>query len=228
MKIFIILTLLFSSQLFGQVYEHEKLQRYVGYDSLFRHPDINRTQLDFLQFYAHMSGAWYEEVNEYLRTGQWAGFDPIELNSSVSAVDSLIEKTPKLPSDVILFRGQNMSFFGRHFGIGERFVDGAYFSTTTKQSTAMRYSGYDNDSFVMVLYFGGDVAEGLVLNNKKLEVLLGRNHVYKVMDSIKGTGRRYGLVQVCPDSGCKPTVSKEVIRSWWNHFKTEKLSNYSY
>lgn len=219
-----ILTLFFATQAFGQVYEHSKLQKHVGYYSLYEHPSINRVQLDFLQYYVDKTGPWHHEVNDYLRTGYWHGWVPAELDTSINAVDDLLETTPPLPKDVILFRGQNMTFMGRHYSIGEQFTDGAFFSTTSKQGIARFYSGYSSLSFVMAIYFEDEEGRGLVLNNSDKEIVLARNIQFKVMDSAKGNTRRYGLVQVCPKSGCKDKVNSKKIQKWWNKFKETNLT----
>lgn len=228
MKIFLTLTLFIATQAFAQVYEHSKLQKHVGYSSLYEHPSIKRIQLDFLHYYADKNGPWQKEVNTYLRFGYWDGWVPDELDESILSVDSLLRSTPKLPKDVILFRGLNMSFMSRHYSIGEVFTDEAYFSTTSNLVTARNYSGYSSKSFVMVLYFEGDNKRGLVLNNRDKEVLLGRTHKYKVMDSAKGNTRRYGLVQICPADGCKDKISSKKISKWWKTFKSENLTDDSY
>lgn len=219
-----VLTLFIATCAYGQVYEHSKLQKYVGYNSLYQHPTINRVQLDFLQYYVDKDGPWRREVNDYLRTGFWYGWVPEELDKSISAVDKLIETTPVLPKNIILFRGQNMSFMHRHYSIGEQFTDKTFFSTTSKQGIARFYSGYSSLSFVMVIYFEDEKARGLVMNNEDKEVLLARNNTFKIMDSVKRNKRRYGLVQVCPKSGCKIKVSKRKIQKWWNDFNSNYLA----
>lgn len=228
MKLFIILTLFFASSAFAQVFEHEKLQKYVGYRSLYEHPKINRIQLDFLQYYADKDGPWHHDVNEYLRTGFWYGWIPEELDQSIASIDALLETTPKLPQNIVLFRGQNMSFLGRHYSIGEEFVDNTFFSGSSDIRVARYYSGFNRHSFVMVLYFEGQKGRGLILNNNDKEVLLARNLKFRIMDSVKGNTRRYGLVQICQKSGCKRKVSSKKILRWWKDYKKNHLTEDHY
>lgn len=223
---FLFLTLiLLTFSAYAKEYDHPDLQDYVGYSNIYEHPRINRSQIEFLNYYLSDTGPWHDEINIYLRTGFWYGFGGDRLDQSISELDDLLEDSPKFPKDLILLRGQYQNFLGRHYRIGEEFEDKAFFSTTTSLNVARRYSGYSRDSFVMLLYFGENPAKGLVLNNLDKEVLLSRGYTFKVMDSAKGFVRRYGLVQICPKSGCKAVINNKKIRKWWKKFKDENLLN---
>lgn len=226
MKIFIILLTLCSFHaIAAKEYAHSDLQTYVGYKSLNEHPKINRKQLEFLSFYTDRRGPWFEEVNDYLRSGFWYGWGTLDLDTHILELDSLLLNTPNLPSDVLLFRGQSMDWMGRHYSIGEEFKDLAYFSTSSKLSVSRQYAGYSDMSFIMVLYFADTKGntKGLVLNNNDKEVLLQRGKTFKVMDSVRGTIRRYGLVQICVEHKCDKKIKDTSVKKWWNNFKENTL-----
>jgi hypothetical protein len=223
---YLFLTLIFTVfTVHAREYSHKELQDYVGYHSIYEHPNINRDQITFLSHYTNKIGPWHKEVNDYLRTGYWFGWETERLDKSISSIDKLMNESPKLPKGLLLFRGQMMDFLGRHYSIGEEFNDMAYYSTTTSLSTARKYSLYDHFSFVMVIYFADEEGKGLVLNNFDDEVLLQRGLTYKVMDSAKGQSRRYGLVQICPKRGCEATITNKKVRKWWNNYKDENLTD---
>jgi hypothetical protein len=225
-KLLTLLTLLLCGQLYSQEYPHFKLQELVGYTALSEHPEINRKQIEFLTYYTNRKGPWFEEVNQYMRTGNWFGWNHHEIDMGIEQVDTLLNVSPALPSDIILFRGQSMMWLGRHFSIDEEFTDGAYFSTSTDLKTARFYAGESTLSFTMVLYFKNSKNnhQGLVLNNSDKEVLLPKYKTYKVMDSFKGVSTRYGLVQVCSDDGCDKRVRTKGIKKWWKKFKESNVS----
>lgn len=204
----------------GQIYTHEQLQNYVGYESLALNPEINRAQFTFLSYYLDRNESWFNEINDYLRfEDHWFGYAPKQLESAIVAIDTLLDKTHGLPKDLILFRGQDMNFLGRHLKIGETFIERAYLSTTSDLHTSRMFSGFGTMSFVMILYFEDAPGRGLVVNSSDYEVLLQRNLNLKVMDSIRNGTRRYGLVQICPEEGCADKVSNMKVLNWWESNK---------
>jgi hypothetical protein len=221
MKLTFILLLFIAQAAFAKEYTHNELQHYVGYTNLSEHPNISRSQIEFINLYFDKHGPWARDINDYLASDYSYYFWPHKdgLEKRINEMDELIQQSPLLPHDLVLFRGLQMNWLGRHYRIGEEFQELSYVKASSHSGVARFNAGFSEMSFVMVYYYADEKGRAVVLNTQEKDVLMARGLKYKVMDSFATRGQRYGLIQVCTRQTCMDTINNYSIASWWRYFR---------
>ena len=167
------------------------------------------TQQDYDNASTYTTNA-FTEINTGLRAGTEL---TRENKSAVEALDKIIENSPNLEEDSMLYRGMPTSVLGisgdtnigsmstKDFNalknglIGGTYDDQAFTSTTTNRNTAAVFTGYENNRGVEMRITCGKNARGVssanfsVYGAKESEVILPRNSTMQITGVSRSMGR---------------------------------------
>lgn len=211
----------------SRVYDFKSLYSSLGYPS----PDYFGSSDDAvmdLETYTSKEDSYYSEINGYLRfypqPYEWYGTSPEYAKEIVERIDSVFERVPSVPADLVLFRGLRLGWHGnKPFSAGEEFTDKAYVSTSLSLKVAeyfaLEMGDEENRSAVLVIYLNRP-EKGILFDQGEDEVMLGRGRTFRVMDVRKGGRYDLALVQLC-DGGCDTTL-REGVAGFWSGFSFAK------
>ncbi len=226
MKLLLISLCLFVSfSAFAQVWDHAELSQALGYDSnILKNKFLKPSEQEAIDKYSAYKIAYYEDINPYLR-GQKVDYeyakDEAEIKYLVQEIDRGISKVPELPKNLILFRGEGLSYRGNKPPVvGEVMVQKAYASTSTSEKEAKEFITVNGVLFI--LYSTQAKFNGIAINDFESEVLLPRNQIFKVMNirPLKDKGIKesafVALVQICKSiNSCEKTVTNKYAKAIW-------------
>lgn len=213
----------FSTSCFAQVFTQQELANKLGYNSnIYENQILSSDERESLSSYISYDDPLYEDVNGYLRgtTSEfWYFSSTSQIDSHIKLMDRAIAKLPRLPSEMILFRGQTLGYRkDKKFEVGEIITDKAYWSTTTNLKVAESFASVDGSVFV--IYNNQKDFKGVILNTSEDEVLLQRNIVAKVMKSKLRNNIQIALVQLCEtEQRCEREVKREDIIKFWSELR---------
>lgn len=231
----LVLSLVFiqSGLSFGKVYEFKKLFTDLGYHQQTNYFNSTMDEVMSIESYIDKYESYYSEINNYLRfypaKYDWDGTTPEMAKQNVKDIDHIISRTPKIPGDIILFRGLTLKWRGdKPFELGEEYMDKAYVSTTTTYSVAEYFAkglssdkNLSNKKALFALYFHQPQIKGLLIDQGEDEVILGHGKKFRIMDKIPLAEYDYYLVQVC-SKVCETQMKKPDVQEWWA--KQKKLT----
>lgn len=178
-----------------------------------------------LDLYTSKEDAFYQEINGYLRFHpapyDWNGTSPEQARLIVSNIDRIFERAPKIPHDLILFRGVSLKHRkNAGFKLGEEFVEKGYLSTSTSYKVAEHFAGKKDDrsstgkNALFVIYQEAQGQKGILIDKNEDEVLLKRGLRLKIM-AFKKNNPVYTvyLVQACPKK-CNELLNQDIARFW--------------
>lgn len=178
-----------------------------------------------LEAYISKEDPIYGEINGYLRYHpqpyEWYGTGPDEAKVIVGHIDNILRRAPRLPGDLVLFRGLGLGYRqDKPFETGEEFTDKGYVSASVTYSVARYFAVEMADGekpdrrAVFALYFSAPGERGILIDQGEDEVILGHGRKFKVM-ARKAGPVKYDLylVQVCAAS-CDAAVRGDVKDFW--------------
>ena len=211
----------------AQTYDFKSLYRSLGYPSA----DFfgsSEDEVMALEAYISKEDPIYNEINGYLRYHPqpyaWYGTGPDDAKVIVGHIDKILRSAPKLPGDLVLFRGLGLGYRqDKPFETGEEFTDKGYVSTSVTYSVARYFAmemtdeGKPDRRAVFALYFAGPGERGILIDQREDEVILGHGRKFRVMARKDGMAKYdLYLVQVCAAS-CDTTLRGDV-NDFWNSF----------
>ena len=226
-KIMILLSLLILS--FGanaKVYDFKNLYKTLGYSKDSNYFNATPDELMSIESYIDKYDSFYTEINNYLRyypaPYEYNGSGPEDSKEMVKNIDRVIGRAPKIPSDIILFRGLTLKWHqNKAFEIGEEYFDKAYISTSTSYSVADYFAKGLSDEkrinekkAIFALYFEQKIVKGLLIDQGEDEVILPHGQRFKIMQKKTMKEYDYYLVQVC-EKICKESIEKKDVLEWW-------------
>lgn len=211
----------------AHTYDFKSLYRSLGYPSA----DFfgsSEDEVMALEAYISKEDPIYGEINGYLRYHpqpyEWYGTGPDDAKLIVGHIDNILLRAPKLPGDLVLFRGLGLGYRqNKPFAAGEEFTDKGYVSTSVTYSVARYFAVEMADEekpdrrAVFAMYFAGPGGRGILIDQGEDEVILGHGRKFRVMARKAGT-EKYDLylVQVCAAS-CDVTLRGDV-KNYWDSF----------
>lgn len=211
----------------AHTYDFKSLYRSLGYPSA----DFfgsSEDEVMALEAYISKEDPIYGEINGYLRYHpqpyEWYGTGPEDAKVIVGHIDTMLRRAPKLPGDLLLFRGLGLGYRNnKPFETGEEFVDKGYVSTSVTYSVARYFAVEMGDAekpdrrAVFALYFAAPGERGILIDQGEDEVILGHGRKFRVMGRKAGM-EKYDLylVQACAAS-CDTTLRRDV-KDFWDAF----------
>ncbi len=222
-NIVIILVIFFSTSCFSQIFTQQELATKLGYSSnIYENQILSSDERDSLSSYTSYDDPLYEDVNGYLRgttSNFWYFQNTAEIDVQIKLMDRAIRRLPRLPQEMVLFRGQTLGYRkDKKFEVGEIVTDKAYWSATTSLKVAERFS--NSDGSVFVIYNNQKDFKGVNLNSLEEEVLLPRDIVARVMKSKLRNNLQLALVQLCEtEQSCEKEITRDDIKKIWAELK---------
>ena len=212
---------------YAQVFEHKELANLLGYHSdVLENKLLTQSERIAIEKYSAYSTAYYEDINPYLR-GQAVDYqyvkDEKEMKFLIKEIDSGLSRLPALPKNLVLFRGEGLSYRGnKPHQLGEIISQLAYISTSSSLKEAKDFITLNGTLFI--LYSTQKKFKGIVMNEGETEVLLPRAQFLKIMKTrrMKDDGRKenayVALVQVCETkTTCESHISNpHALKIWEN------------
>lgn len=203
------------------------------FDSSVNFFDSTEDEIQDLATYTSKDDTYYQEINGYLRffpkEYEWSGIGPDDAKGIVKNIDSIFNRVPALPEDLILFRGVDLGYRnGKSYEVGEEFTEKAYSSTSTNFNVAKYFAGGINrDSnfrkAVFVFYLNKKNEKGILFNQGEDEVLLKHGEKIRVMEKeVKKTSFDIYFAQIC-DLTCDNDLNADA-KVFWKNF-LEKQTN---
>lgn len=208
------------------VYDFRSLYGGLGYPS----PDYfgaSEEAVQDLESYTSKEDAFYGEINGYLRyypaPYDWYGTGPEDAKAMVARIDSILEQAPRLPGDLIMFRGLGLGYRqDKPFAMGEEFTDKGYVSTSLTYSVARHFAvemsdaGKPSRRAIFVIYPSQPGEKAILIDQGEDEVMLPHGRKFRVMAQKSGV-RKYDLylVQLCAAS-CEATLRGDTGEFWSN------------
>ncbi len=209
----------------GKVYDFQNLYKSLGYGPDQDYFGSTNSQRMSVKTYIDKSDSFYAEINNYLRyypaPYEWTGTGPEAAKKIVKDLDQVIKKAPKIPADIMLFRGMTLGWrSNKSFEVSEEFTDKAYTSTSTTYKVAEYFatgvtSSKQSKKALMAIYFNGKKVSGLLINQREDEVIIPRNQTFKIMDLKTKNNYELYLVQACSKT-CDTVVNDAEIMDWWD------------
>ncbi len=211
----------------AHIYDFKSLYRSLGYPSA----DFfgsSEDEVTALEAYISKEDPIYNEINGYLRYHpqpyDWYGTGPDDAKAIVGHMDNMLRRAPKLPGDLVLFRGLGLGYRqSKPFEPGEEFTDKGYVSTSVTYSVARYFAVEMADEekpdrrAVFAMYLAAPGERGILIDQGEDEVILGHGRKFRVMARRAGVAKYdLYLVQVCAAS-CDTTLRGDV-KDFWDSF----------
>lgn len=204
-----------------KTYSFKKLYKQLGYRK-YSHFTATADEILALNTYSEKFDSYYRDINMHLREYpntdyDWDSISPEQAQKIAFDLNKYILKTPKLPPDLILFRGSAMSFRNnRSYKINEEIIEKAFLSTSTSLKTAEFFATklcQEKDTpdlkAIHMLYSSKQPLLGILINQREGEVLLASGLKLRIM-SIKSQGPfDIYLTQIC-DQVCATNAPKQI------------------
>lgn len=225
-NLFVLILFTLSQGLSAKVYDFKSLYKQLGYDKQSNYFGATQDEIFSIESYIDKYETFYAEINNFLRfypdSYDFEGTTPELAKQNVKDIDNIIKRTPKLPNDIILFRGLTLKWHGdKQFELGEEYFDKAYISTSTSYLSAEYFAkGLSTEKHknekkaLFALYFEQSEVKGLLIDQGEDEVILPHGQKFRIMRKVHRAEYDYYLVQVCNKS-CRLEIEQKEINDWW-------------
>jgi hypothetical protein len=229
--IIFIFALLFGFQVTAGTYDFKTLAHNLGYPNS-TYFGSSEAAIQDLETYTSKEDTFYKEINSYLRyfpkAYDWNGIGPDDAKIMVNNIDQIFDHIPSLPSDIVLFRGLDLSFRqNRSYRIGEEFSEKAYVSTSTSFKVA-RYFAVEMDAIqkpiskkaIIAYYINRPNFKGILFDQGEDEIILKHGEKIRIM-AVNNQNLKYDfyLAQICPEI-CGEEISLQTL-DFWKHIALE-------
>jgi hypothetical protein len=226
-----IFALLFGFQVNAGIYDFKELAHDLGYPSSTYFGSSEEAVQD-LETYTSKEDTFYKEINSYLRyfpkAYEWNGISPDDAKVMVKNIDQIFDHIPALPSDIILFRGLDLSFRqNKSYSTGEEFSEKAYVSTSTSFKVAKYFAVEMNAPLpgskkaIIAYYVNRPNFKGILFDQGEDEIILQHGIKIRIM-AMNNQNLNYDfyLAQICPEV-CAKMVNKITADYWKNLVKPD-------
>lgn len=197
-----------------QDYNFKQLYNKLGYQSAneeeLNYFNASEDEIDALETYISKDDTYYRDINNFLRAFpdphySWDSISPKEAQVLVKNLDRFFSRVPKLPQNLILYRGVDLNYRKNiSFKVGDEFVEKGYSSTSTSFKTAYYFANEMNDrstsqtkKAIYVFYMTNPYLKGVLIDQGEDEVLLEHNGKIRIMAFDKSKKYDLYLAQLC-------------------------------